>query len=100
MVTATAGTGVVTVAGATMSAAQASCTVTVDVTSNTAGTYNNPNAANLSATQRVDTTGRERDAHGAGAAHAHEGVQPDDGGGGAELGPDLHDHEPGGGSGP
>ena len=33
VVTATAGTGVITVAGATMNAAQASCTVTVDVTS-------------------------------------------------------------------
>ena len=55
--TATAGTGVITVTGATISAAQASCTVTVDVTSNTAGTYNNTNAANISATQRVDTTG-------------------------------------------
>ncbi|NJD23984.1 MAG: DUF11 domain-containing protein, partial [Betaproteobacteria bacterium] len=57
VVTATAGTGVITVTGATMNAAQASCTVTVDVTSNTVGTYNNTNAGNLSATQRVDTTG-------------------------------------------
>ncbi|NJD88158.1 MAG: DUF11 domain-containing protein, partial [Betaproteobacteria bacterium] len=57
VVTATAGTGVITVTGATMNAAQASCTVTVDVTSNTAGTYNNTNAGNISATQRVDTTG-------------------------------------------
>ena len=57
VVTATAGTGVVTVAGATMNAAQASCTVTVDVTSGIAGTYNNTNAGNITATQRVDTTG-------------------------------------------
>ena len=55
--TAAAGSGTITVTGATMNAAQASCTVTVDVTSNTAGTYNNTNAGNLSATQRVDTTG-------------------------------------------
>ena len=57
VVTATAGTGVITVAGATMNAAQASCTVTVDVTSNTAGVYANTNAGNISATQRVTTTG-------------------------------------------
>ena len=57
VVTATAGTGTITVAGATMNAAQASCTVTVDVTSNTAGVYANTNAGNISATQRVDTTG-------------------------------------------
>ena len=55
--TATAGTGTITVAGATMNAAQASCTVTVDVTSNTAGVYANTNAGNISATQRVTTTG-------------------------------------------
>ena len=57
VVTATAGSGVITVTGATMNAAQASCTVTVDVTSNTAGSHANTNAANISATQRVDTTG-------------------------------------------
>ena len=99
VVTATAGTGVVTVAGATMNATQASCTVTVDVTSNTAGTYNNTNAGNISGQRRVDHDGRQRDADGAGAADAHEGVQPVDGGGGAELGAHLHDHEPCGGAG-
>ena len=57
VVTATAGTGTITVAGATMNAAQASCTVTVDVTSNTVGVYANTNAGNISATQRVTTTG-------------------------------------------
>ena len=57
VVTAAAGSGVVTVAGATMNAAQASCTITVDVTSATAGTYNNTNAGNISAAQRVTTTG-------------------------------------------
>src|SRR6185369_1510696 len=49
--------GVVTVTGATMSAAQASCTISVNVRSATAGTYANTNAGNITATQRVDSTG-------------------------------------------
>ena len=57
VVTAAAGSGAVMVAGATMNAAQASCTITVDVTSATAGTYNNTDAGNISAAQRVTTTG-------------------------------------------
>ena len=57
VVSATAGLGVITVTGATMNAAQASCTVTVDVTSSLAGTYNNTNAANITGAARVTTTG-------------------------------------------
>ena len=95
VVTATAGSGTITVAGATMNAAQASCTVTVDVTSSTAGTYNNTNAGEHHGTPARDHDRGERDADGAGAADAHQGVQPGDGGGGAERGPDLHDREPG-----
>ena len=55
VVTATAGTGTITVTGATMNAAQASCTVTVDVTSEHGrASYANTNAGNISATQRRD----------------------------------------------
>ncbi len=47
----------ITVTGATMSGGQAACTISVDVHGTVAGTYNNTNAANISAVQRIDTTG-------------------------------------------
>src|SRR5258707_7776018 len=52
-VTAGAGSGAITVTGASMSAAQASCVVTVDVTSNVVGGPYNNTAANIGATARV-----------------------------------------------
>ncbi len=57
VVAAVAGSGVITVTGATLGAALASCTISVNVVSATAGTYNNTNAANIGGTARVDTTG-------------------------------------------
>src|SRR5206468_11711512 len=53
VVTAAAGSGSVTVTGATMSAAQASCVVTVDVTSNIVGGPYNNTSANIGATARI-----------------------------------------------
>src|SRR5258707_4567300 len=52
-VTAAAGSGTITVTGASMSAAQASCVVTVDVTSNVVGGPYNNTGANISATARI-----------------------------------------------
>jgi uncharacterized repeat protein (TIGR01451 family) len=53
VVTAAAGSGTITVTGASMSNAQASCLVTVDVTSNVVGGPYNNTAANIGATARV-----------------------------------------------
>ncbi len=53
VVTAAAASGTITVTGATMSAAQASCVVTVDVTSSVVGGPYTNAAANISATARV-----------------------------------------------
>ncbi len=51
------GAGSVTVSGAAMNAGVASCDIRVNVTSATAGTYNNTNAANISGAANVTTTG-------------------------------------------
>ena len=53
VVTATAGSGSIVVAGATMNAAQASCTITVDVTSNVVGGPYNNTSGSISGTARV-----------------------------------------------
>ncbi|MBL0140675.1 MAG: hypothetical protein IPP91_01070 [Betaproteobacteria bacterium] len=96
VVTATAGTGVITVTGATMKRRPG--LVHGD------GGRDQQHGGDLQQHQRRQHLGHaagghlggELDPHGAGAADAHEGVQPDDGGGGAELGPDLHDQQSGG----
>ena len=53
VVTAVAAAGTITVTGATMNSAQASCVVTVDVTSNVPGGPYNNTAASIGATQNV-----------------------------------------------
>jgi uncharacterized repeat protein (TIGR01451 family) len=47
----------ITVSGAAIDAGVASCQIRVDVTSPTAGTYNNTNAANITGAANVTTTG-------------------------------------------
>ncbi|MBL0140679.1 MAG: hypothetical protein IPP91_01095 [Betaproteobacteria bacterium] len=79
MVTAAAGTGVITVTGATMNAAQASCTVTVDVVEHR-GDVQQHERRQHHGHAAGGHHGGELDADGAGTAHTHEGVQPDDGG--------------------
>jgi uncharacterized repeat protein (TIGR01451 family) len=56
-VSALAGGGAITVGGATLNAGQSSCTISVNVTSGTPGVYSNTDAANLSATSNITTTG-------------------------------------------
>ena len=53
VVTATAGAGSIAVAGATMNNTQASCTITVDVTSNTPGGPYNNTSASISGTANI-----------------------------------------------
>ncbi|MBX3673920.1 MAG: DUF11 domain-containing protein [Burkholderiales bacterium] len=56
-VTATAGAGSIAVAGASLNALQASCTISVNVTGNTAGSYPNTDAGNITGAANVTTTG-------------------------------------------
>lgn len=53
VVTAAAGAGVITVTGASMSSGQASCVITVDVTSNTPGGPYNNTSGNISGASRI-----------------------------------------------
>ena len=53
----TAGGATIAVAGASMNAAQATCTISVDVTSGLPGAYGNTDAGNITLAQRIGTTG-------------------------------------------